>query len=225
MVNVTITWSDGDTFTGDLSIDAIKWYQDEQNVSVIFIPDEPTVTEPEPTPTPTTEQPTTQEPITETTQGPTAFMELVSISPGVFQILHDRIVGEVLYIASTAFEDPHARAFMQVKSLDGTVLVLRENDLNFFPTERDERIFFNESAFGETEVTVELFVWEFTEPIPLSASKSFNITALKPTVQPPFTPPIGIQPTGVAGTPFGIAAIGLMSLGVLGSLLGGKKKK
>ena len=50
MVLVTITWSDGDSQTLDLSIDAIKFYQD-LGLEIIFVPDEP-IPEPEPIPIP-----------------------------------------------------------------------------------------------------------------------------------------------------------------------------
>lgn len=222
MTLATITWSDGDSATIDMSIDAIKFYQDLGNVSVVFLPDEqPVITEPTPTPTPT---PSTQDPITDTTQNPVAFIQLILINPGPFTIKNDRVVGEVLYAAIPDFHDSHARAIMTVNSLDNVNLVTKTVTLNFTSTERDERIFFDESAFGEQEVRVELFVWEFTEPVILATKKTFNVTKFVPQIPQDFRPP-GDERPGVAGTPFGVAAVGLLGLGILGALgVGGKKK-
>ncbi len=181
----------------------------------------PTPTPEGPDPSPIIEEPTTQKPIEPTTQGP-GTTEQISISPGVFQIINDRVAGEVLYIAATSFEGTQAKAFLQIKNASGTQLIVKENILSFIQ-DREERIFYNENAFGETSLTAELFVWSM-DNAPLSGVKSFPVTKLEPIGQPPFIPPPRTPSPGVAGTPFGIAAIGLLGLGVLGALGVGKKK-
>ncbi len=104
------------------------------------------------------------------------FTEFITQSRGVFAIVNDRVVGEVLYIAVPEFTDTTARAIMQVKKLDNTVIALKENTINFTPTERDERIFFDESALGQSEVIVDLFVWD-KDGVILSVGQTFNVKA------------------------------------------------
>ena len=154
---VRITWESGATAELSLTDEAIEFYK-SIGVQVESVVPEVPIIAPEPviiTPPFQPETPSTLEPFP-------SQPGMVTISPGVFQIINDRLAGEVLYIASPNFFDSPrtARALMQIKTTNGAPLVIKENVLNFTQSQPDERIFFNEGAFGETELEIELFVWD-----------------------------------------------------------------
>ncbi len=111
----------------------------------------------------------------------------VSQSLGVWKIENDRIVGEILYIANSVFPNSlygqNIKTFINVVDSNNVTLVVKENALNFTKEERDERIFFNESAFGNQTVKIQTIV---TSPEGESMAKSitFDVTTL-PTIPPP----------------------------------------
>ncbi len=186
-----------------------------QEVKSIFGLDVTSTPTPIPTPPPITTLP-------KLPLGPGITGQEISVSPGAFMIINDRVKGEAIFIASPTFEDSQAKAVLQI-SVGTTPLRIKENTLNFSPTQRDERISYDENAFGESELNIIISV--FNSQGALIGSKStFKITPPTPTVPQPFRP-TGPERQGVAGTPFGVAAIGILGMGILGALgVGGKKK-
>jgi len=88
---------------------------------------------------------------------------MVSQSLGAFELTNDRLTGEILFIANTAF-DPFFYgktifSFLSIKDPAGVNLVTKQNDLIFTEFERDERIFFDEGAFNNTELHMKAFVF------------------------------------------------------------------
>jgi len=144
---------------------------------------EPPMPEPEPEPEPPMPEP---EPIMRQPQ-----RDWITQSLGVFELKDDRLTGEILYIISTKF-DPfwygrNLLSIVQIKDPNGTPLVLKENNLAFTETERDERISIDESAFGNTELSVQAFVWnDLTQHF--SEVKEFTIKSGDPPTVPTPTP-------------------------------------
>ena len=87
---------------------------------------------------------------------------MISQSVGAFQIKDDRIQGEILYIANKSFDsffyNKKITSFVQFKNELGVVLGIKENNLNFTETERDERIQINELSHGLKKLNLEFFV-------------------------------------------------------------------
>ena len=89
---------------------------------------------------------------------------MVSQSIGAFILKDGRIKGEVLYIANESFNpyyyNKNITSFIQVKSKTGTVVTIKQNNLNFTETQRDERIIINEGSGNFKELIIDFFVWD-----------------------------------------------------------------
>ena len=89
---------------------------------------------------------------------------MVSQSIGAFILKDGRIKGEVLYIANESFNpyyyNKNITSFIQVKSKTGTVVTIKQNNLNFTETQRDERIIINEGSGNFKELVIDFFVWD-----------------------------------------------------------------
>jgi len=141
---------------------------------------------------------------------------MVSQSLGVFELKDDRLTGEILYIANTAF-DPffygkNLFSIVSIRDKNGVDLVTKQNDLFFTEIERDERIFFDESAFGNTELHIKTFVFSLDDQfnaLAFSDVKEFIVNANEPPVIPPTTPTGGNKLSQfLLAAPFlGIAAL------------------
>lgn len=81
-----------------------------------------------------------------------------------FKIENNRVLGSVAIVATSDFNpffnDLPLTLFTQIKNPSGEVLVLKPNSIFFNDTVREQNIDIDESAFDETKVTVELFVWD-----------------------------------------------------------------
>jgi len=145
---------------------------------------------------------------------------MVSQSLGVFDLSDDRLTGEILFIANSAFNpffyDKTIFSFLSIKDPTGADLVTKQNDLIFNETERDERIFFDEGAFGNTELHLKAFVFSLDSQfnsLAFSEVKEFIVKANEPPVIPPTTTPSGdnISKFLLAAPIIGIAALFLNS--------------
>jgi len=154
------------------------------------------------------------------TPDPVPNATMVSQSLGVFDLAEDRLTGEILYIANSSF-DPFfygktVFSFLSIKDPSGADLVTKQNDLVFTELERDERLFFDESAFGNAELHLKAFVFsldsEFNS-LAFSDVKEFIVNAADPPVVPPTTPTGGgkISQFLLAAPIIGIAALFLNS--------------
>jgi len=147
----------------------------------------------------------------------------VSQSVGVFNLENDRLTGEILFIAQSAF-DPFFYGvdlinFLQVKDPNGQVLLIKENFVNFTETERDERIFFDEGAFGNIELTIESFVWDSKQQR-FTDVKTFTIKETDPPMPPNPDP---TDPKNKLGMIIKAAPLALISLLFLNSARKGGK--
>ncbi len=148
---------------------------------------------------------------------------MVTQSIGDFEIIDNRITGEVLYIANSSFNPfwngKQISIFIQFKDSRGQVLVIKENKITFTDTEREERIQVNESAFNSTPITVEFFVWVSTiDNRAFADPKRIDVTKGEPP--PPDPPPIVVKQDSLLK-----ALKGLFFFSIAGALLtsrGGK---
>jgi len=114
---------------------------------------------------------------------------MVSQSLGVWKIESDRVIGEILFIANSTFPNfllgQNIKTFINIVDSNNVTIGVKENTLNFTATERDERIFYNESAFGNQFVKIQTIV---TSPDNQAMAKAitFDVTTL-PTIPPPTT--------------------------------------
>jgi len=174
-----------------------------------------------PPPPPITEPP----PITPPIPPPTATKQAVSQSLGTWQIFNDRVTGEILFIASTNFPPSFygidLNSFVQIKDkTTNQVLVIKRNTLNFTLEERDERLFFDEAAFGNTELKATAFVWT-TGNQAMSQSIDFDIGIIATT------PPVKMAKSPYAILPFALISALLITDGLRrkGGKTGKKTKK
>ncbi len=187
---------DNDTFllNVEVPLSTIEWYNENApNVIIVKAGQElpPEIFQPPTEPTPPTEPPEVEPPPPPVNDEVNATM--ISQSIGAFEIIDNRVKGEILYIANNSFNsfwnDKPISSFVQIKDIDNQVLVIKENKLHFSQTERDERILIDESAFNSNPVTIEFFVWvsnidnrAFADP------KRIEVTIGQPP--PPDPPPI-----------------------------------
>jgi len=158
----------------------------EQEVKSIFgidINGETPPPTPPPIPPPTPEQEVTQ--------------DMVLQNNGVWTIDQDRIMGEILYIATNKFNpffyDKVITSLVQFKDKNGTIISIKLNNLQFFETQRDERLMFDERiGFDNEIVSVSSFVWvnETTDNRAFSKSMLFTVKRIDPPKVPPPTSPI-----------------------------------
>ena len=109
---------------------------------------------------------------------------MVSQSIGSFDLKDGRIRGEILYIANQSFNpyyyNKNIISVVQIKSKGGSVITLKENNLNFTETERDERIQIDESVANFKEIIIEFFVFDGSLlttalPVPFTEAKQIQI--------------------------------------------------
>jgi len=126
------------------------------------------------------------------TPDPVPNQNMVSQSLGVFNLENDRLTGEILYIAQSAF-DPFFYgqtifSLLSIRDKNGVDLVTKQNDLVFTELERDERITFDESAFGNIELHLRAFVFSLDNEfnaLAFSTVKEFIVKEEDPPMPPP----------------------------------------
>ena len=90
---------------------------------------------------------------------------MIAQSIGFFEIKDSRLTGSINYIANSSFNPFYyginLKSFVQVKDFaPGTVIVIKQNDLNFTEFERDEVINIDEFIGNVQKVNVSFFVWK-----------------------------------------------------------------
>ena len=116
---------------------------------------------------------------------------MVSQSIGSFVLLNGRVKGEILYIANTSFNSAFYNkpivSLVQIKSETGTIIKIKENNLNFTLTERDERIQIDQAVEPYKKIIIEFYVWKA-----LTDSRAFSETKIIQVVEgDPEACPIG----------------------------------
>ena len=116
---------------------------------------------------------------------------MVSQSIGSFVLLNGRVKGEILYIANTSFNSAFYNkpivSLVQIKSETGTIIKIKENNLNFTLTERDERIQIDQAVEPYKKIIIEFYVWRA-----LTDSRAFSETKIIQVVEgDPEACPIG----------------------------------
>lgn len=145
--------------------------------------------------------------------------DMISQSIGFFKLKDNRILGEILYIAESKFNpffyNKELVSIVVIRNENGDQLTIKPNSLFFTETERDERIFIDESAFDLKKVIIDFFVWDsLNNQKPFTLKKSITLEEGKP--------PDPVLDEGDNDLLTKIA-VGLM-VGVVGSsILGGKK--
>tara|TARA_R110002020_G_scaffold147076_1_gene322138 strand:+ start:209 stop:1450 length:1242 start_codon:yes stop_codon:yes gene_type:complete len=121
---------------------------------------------------------------------------MISQSIGSFTLTDGRVKGEILYIANQSFNPFYYNkvitSLVQIKSKTGTVITIKQNNLNFTETQRDERIQIDESVGNFKELIVEFYVWDS----PLSAisfSEAKQIQIIQEDEKEPTTCPQGFH--------------------------------
>jgi len=116
-----------------------------------------------------------------------------------------------LYIATLdfppAFYEKDLRSFIDIKDANGITIVVKENTLNFFSDQRDERLFFDEAAFGNQFVTIHSIVTT-SDFQPMARAIDFEV---KPV---PATPPISTRKSPWAVLPFALLSALLITDGL-----------
>ncbi len=107
--------------------------------------------------------------------------DMVTVSIGGFEIKNDRITGGALLIANPNFNSfwygKQLNAVLNIENTLGQVLVLKEKPVTFTATERDETLTFDQSAFGESVLNVEVFCWvSLADPRILAEKKFVQVT-------------------------------------------------
>ncbi len=117
-------------------------------------------------------------------------VDMVSISAGGFIITpDDRIKGTVLLVANTSFNPfwygKNILLLTQIKNESGQVIQIKENNLNFTETERDETIIIDETAQGLEKIIIEFFVLvSLTDPRRFADPQSIIVTKEGSTIPP-----------------------------------------
>jgi len=113
-------------------------------------------------------------------------------SLGVWNLSGNRVTGEILFIITSKFDPSwygiNLRSLLEVRTADGVLLFNKENNLAFTETERDERILFDESAWGQSELHFKSFVWSESGASAFSAIKKFAVAIDEPPIVPPDEP-------------------------------------
>jgi len=131
-----------------------------------------------------------------------------------FNIINGRAVGSIKFVATNNF-NPYYYAknifnIIQIKDPNGANILtsVKENNLNFTETEREEVIQYDEDMKGNTRATVESFVWSSaTAPTPFSKMYSIEISE----AEPPKPLTTGFMGAGVAGAIAGLILIGFIA--------------
>ena len=138
-----------------------------------------------------------------------------------FNIVNGRAIGSIRFIATENFNPYYYGKnivnIVQFKTPNGANILpyVKQNNLRFTETERDEIIHFDEDMKNNTRATVESFVWEWIDKPAGAFSNKYMIEISEP--EPPKVIQTGIMGAGVAG------AIGILIL--LGFVADSRHKK
>ena len=139
-----------------------------------------------------------------------------------FNIVNGRAIGSIRFVATNNFNPyyygKNISNIVQFKTPNGVNILpyVKQNNLRFTETERDEIINFDEDMKGNTRATVESFVWEWIDKPAGSFSNMYSIEISE--VDKP--KPVGV--TGIMGAGVG-GAIGILIL--LGFIADSRRKK
>jgi len=131
-----------------------------------------------------------------------------------FNIVNGRAVGSIKFVATNNFNPfyygKNIFNIIQFKDPNGANILtyVKENNLNFTETERDEILNFDEDMKGNTRATVESFVWSSAiTPTPFSKMYSIEISE----AEPPKPLTTGFMGAGIAGAIAGLVLIGFIA--------------
>jgi len=132
--------------------------------------------------------------VTPPTPDPVPNTGMVLLNLGVFELKDDRLTGDIIFVSSTTFNPfffgKNLITILQISDKNGATLTPKENDLFFFQNEITERIFYDESAFGNTELHLKAFVFLLDDQfnaLAFSEVKEFIVKAGEPPIIPPTT--------------------------------------
>ncbi len=169
------------------------------------------------------------------TEDDTVATDMITISPGVFELKDDRVTGRVNYIATSAFNPfwfgKNLLTNFEILDGDGGVIVEKQVNINFTDTERDEFININEFAFGNKTVTVRVTTFVSLADVRFfSAQESVIIldstgcpAGMQKNPDTGLCEPIPPEPTEEKN-PFTPLIVGALALGFIGSSLLDKKQ-
>jgi len=180
----------------------------EQGIIQLPTPTVPTPTVPTPTvPTPTVPTPTVPTPDSSITDN------MVTQQVINFNIVNGRAIGSIRFVATNNFNPfwygKNIANIIQFKDPnDANILTfIKQNNLNFTETERDEVISYDEDMHGNTRATVESFVWSSaTQPTAFSKMGSWDISE----AEPPKPLTTGFMSAGAAGAIAGLVLLGFI---------------
>jgi len=180
----------------------------EQGIIQLPTPTVPTPTVPTPTvPTPTVPTPTVPTPDNSITDN------MVTQQVINFNIVNGRAVGSIRFVATNNFNPfwygKNIANIIQFKDPNGANILtfIKQNNLNFTETERDEVISYDEDMHGNTRATVESFVWSSaTQPTAFSKMYSIEISE----AEPPKPKTTGFMSAGAAGAIAGLVLLGFI---------------
>ena len=138
-----------------------------------------------------------------------------------FNIVNGRAIGSIRFVATENFNPYYYGKniinIVQFKTPNGVNILpyVKQNNLRFTETERDEVINFDEDMKGNTRATVESFVWEWMDKPAGAFSNKYMIEISEP--EPPKVIQTGIMGAGIGG------AIGILIL--LGFIADSRRKK
>jgi len=180
----------------------------------------PIVTPPIVTPIPPAPEPI-PEPISEPEINDSINTNMVTQQVINFNIVNGRAIGSIRFMATENFNSywfgKNIFSIVQFKTPNGVNILpyVKQNNLRFTETERDEVINFDEDMKGNTRATIESFVWEWIDKPTGAFSNKYTIEISEK--EPPKPLQTGLMGAGVAG------AIGLLILG--GFLIDSRRKK
>jgi len=185
----------------------------DQGIIQLPTPTVPTPTVPTPTvPTPTVPTPTVPTP-TVPTPDSSITDNMVTQQVINFNIVNGRAIGSIRFVATNNFNPfwygKNITNIIQFKDPNGANILtfIKQNNLNFTATERDEVISYDEDMQGNTRATVESFVWSSaTQPTAFSKIGSWDISEAEPPK--PLTP--GFMAAGAAGAIAGLVLLGFI---------------
>ena len=129
-----------------------------------------------------------------------------------FNIINGRAVGSIKFVATNNFNPYYYNKeiinLVQFKTPNGATLLVKENRLRFTETERDEIISYDESVLENTRITVESFVWEWTDKPAGAFSNMFSVKISEK--EPPKPVMTGFMGAGVAGAIAGLVLLGFI---------------
>ena len=138
-----------------------------------------------------------------------------------FNIVNGRAIGSIRFVATENFNPYYYGKniinIVQFKTPNGVNILpyVKQNNLRFTETERDEVINFDEDMKGNTRATVESFVWEWIDKPAGAFSNKYSIEISE--AEPPKPVSVGIMGAGIGG------AIGILIL--LGFIADSRRKK